>query len=153
MEVIAGDTKRVSGFTLIELLVTIAVVAILATVAVPSFQSLLERNQFAVEYNQVLSGLYYARSEAIKRRENVTAAVSQVDGSWQLVVTDSASNQLMVTEGEDDEVAVPSGSVTFNDLGRRDSCTDWASCTFDITSGSESETMGINVTGRISKSS
>lgn len=65
-----------SGFTLIELLVTIAVVAILATLAVPSFQGVMMRNRAASEANQVLSLLMLARSEAIKRNTSVSLCPS-----------------------------------------------------------------------------
>ncbi|MDI5983510.1 GspH/FimT family pseudopilin [Halomonas sp. M4R5S39] len=154
MEPTAGNDKKRAGFTLVELLVTLAVAVILATVAVPNFRGLLERNQFAIEYNEVLSGFYYARSEAIKRRENVTATISQADGTWRLVVTDSASpaNELMVREGEDGDVSVPSGSVSFNSLGRRDSCSGWEEgCTVTVSSASLTGVIEINVTGRVAK--
>lgn len=139
------------GFTLIELLVAIVVAAILATVAVPSFQGLLARNRLAIEYNAVLSGLHFARSEAIKRRDAVTATIRQADGSWQLVVTDATTAPLMSRAGVGDEVAVPSGAVTFNGLGRRESCSGWTHCLISITSEAESSTLGIGMTGRIVK--
>ncbi len=141
------------GFTLIELLVTLAVAVILATIAVPSFQSLLERNQFAVEYNEVLSGLLYARSEAVTRREKVTATVTQDNGNWRLAVTDSASpaNELLVKKGADEKVTVPIGSITYNSLGRRDSCSEWENCKVTITGASLSASMAINVAGRVEK--
>ena len=41
------------GFTLVELMVTIAVVAILATIAFPSFQSTLRSNRIATAGNEM----------------------------------------------------------------------------------------------------
>ncbi|RUA22883.1 prepilin-type N-terminal cleavage/methylation domain-containing protein [Billgrantia gudaonensis] len=60
---------RQRGFTLIELLVTIAVIVIMATIAIPGFQRMMATNRLNSGYNEILSGLYLARSEAIKRRE------------------------------------------------------------------------------------
>ncbi len=70
MDVARG--RRGTGFTLIELLVTIAVVAILVSLAVPSFREVMMRNRAASEANQVLTLLTLARSEAIKRNTTVS---------------------------------------------------------------------------------
>src|SRR5690554_7951075 len=90
---IVGDLVRNFGFTLIELLVTIAVMAIIATIAVPGFQSMMARNQLASSYNEILSGLYLARSEAIKRRQNVSFEV-MASSPWEyrVYVTDDGSD-------------------------------------------------------------
>lgn len=61
-----------NGFTLIELMVTIAILAIIATIAVPSFQSIIERNRTVTQANNFLSAVQLARSEAVKRRDTVT---------------------------------------------------------------------------------
>lgn len=63
--------RHASGFTAIELMVTVAVLAILAALAVPSFQLLLERWRVREATEGLQSTLYYARSEAIKRGGNV----------------------------------------------------------------------------------
>lgn len=60
------------GFTLIELLVTFAVLAIIVTIAAPSFQELIRNNQVATETNTLISGLQLARSEAVKRGAEVS---------------------------------------------------------------------------------
>lgn len=67
---------RSSGFTLMELLVTIAVVGVLLAIAVPSFQSLFNRNRVATVVNDFLSGLYYARTEGIRKALPATICMS-----------------------------------------------------------------------------
>lgn len=67
---------RNRGFTLIELMVTLAVAAILLTVAVPSFQEFISSNRLTSEANGFMTFLNLARSEAIKSGAPVTLCVS-----------------------------------------------------------------------------
>lgn len=64
------------GLTLIELLIALAIAAILATIALPSFNDLLRRQEINGEANALFSMLYLARSEAIKRNTVVTICKS-----------------------------------------------------------------------------
>lgn len=61
----------VSGFTAIELMVTVAIMAVLATLAAPSFTTLLESWRVRRATEDLRSTLYFARSEAIKRNGGV----------------------------------------------------------------------------------
>jgi type IV fimbrial biogenesis protein FimT len=68
------------GFTLIELLVTLAVAAILLTVAVPNFQMFVVRNRMAAQANELVGALSLARSEAVKQGAQVNVCASS-DGA------------------------------------------------------------------------
>ena len=60
------------GVTLIELMVTVAIIAILAGLAAPSFVRLIASNALATQANSLLADVRLARSEAIKRGHSVT---------------------------------------------------------------------------------
>lgn len=63
--------RTAEGFTLVELMVTVAVLAILTTLAIPSFTTLINSNQLVSQANELVAVMQGARSEAIRRNTRV----------------------------------------------------------------------------------
>ena len=74
------------GISLIETLATLSIAAILAGMAMPGFNSLLMSNRATVLSNNLLTAMYMARAEAVKRNTAVTFCKSNdsssCSGSW-----------------------------------------------------------------------
>jgi type IV fimbrial biogenesis protein FimT len=68
--------NRQRGFTLIELMIAVAILAILLSLAVPSFQDTIRRNQITANTNSLVTSLALARSEATKRGIRVSLCAS-----------------------------------------------------------------------------
>lgn len=62
---------RRRGFTLIELLITVAVVAVILTLAAPSFQQFIILQRLKSIHAQVITDMQYARSESASRGQHV----------------------------------------------------------------------------------
>ncbi|ALS32943.1 type IV fimbrial biogenesis protein FimT [Pseudoalteromonas translucida KMM 520] len=82
--------NKKAGFTLIEMMVVLGIIGILAVVAAPSFSSFIKRDRLVTNANQ-LHGIYkFARSEAIKRDQQVSLIAN--NDQWQ-VKTDIDGSQ------------------------------------------------------------
>lgn len=68
--------KHPGGFSLVELLIVFALAAILLGMAAPSFSALIASNRLTGHINHLAGHLNYARSEAIKNRNNVIVCKS-----------------------------------------------------------------------------
>lgn len=81
--------KRMHGFTLVEAMVVIAIIAIMLTMAVPSFTTMVMNNRLSTQANSLVIAVNLARSEAIKRNANVVLCRSAngtscaASGGWE----------------------------------------------------------------------
>ena len=162
----SGRPARQAGLTLIELLVTLAIIVIMATVAVPGFQSLIASSRLTADHNELLAGLNLARSEAVKRREEVTAVITRLgDSGWRLEIkvddgkalasidcTDTTQTECLLYRNANStpvELSASSaGQVTFNSLGRLVGGTCQS---LGLSHQGASNNIRIGLTGRIGK--
>ncbi|WP_163836204.1 GspH/FimT family pseudopilin [Spartinivicinus ruber] len=85
--------KEIAGFTLVELLITLTVLSITINYAVPSFDSIIRSYKLRAETNNLVSSLYLAKSEAIKRNQTITIGNSgkksnHWDKGWKIYTDD-----------------------------------------------------------------
>ncbi len=107
----------VTGITLVELLTVIAIVAILVVIGVPSYKYINTSYRISSEANGLLGDLQFARAEAIKEGQTVTACVSangtscaDGDTAWQtgwIVFSDVNDDQTVDTGDTVLRVQVP----------------------------------------------
>ena len=112
---------RSSGFSLIELLIGIAIMAILAGLAMPSFQAWLQNTQIRNAAESVQNGLQRARAEAVGRNTNVEFVLG-AGSSWVVQLPDGTNIESRPSSEGSRDVAVavaPLGAttVTFNNFG------------------------------------
>ena len=72
--------KTNSGFTLLELLITVALISIVMAIAIPSMTTFNHNDRLTTNINTLIGHLAYARSEAVKRSQQVSLCVSN-DGA------------------------------------------------------------------------
>lgn len=99
---------RNRGFTLIELLVVVVILGIVAGLGLPSFLETIARNRVVAQHNELMAGLAFARSEAIRRNSTVSmcaanAAQSACQATWgqNWLVWDDINADGSVDAGED----------------------------------------------------
>jgi prepilin-type N-terminal cleavage/methylation domain-containing protein len=84
--------KRSRGFTIIELLIAIAIVAILATLATPSFRDYIDKSHVRGATEAIYEQLQYARSQSLKRSVPIIVNFSANNTStWHLGITDKSA--------------------------------------------------------------
>ncbi|MBX3692088.1 GspH/FimT family pseudopilin [Dokdonella sp.] len=117
---------RPRGFTLLELLITIAVVAILAGLALPSFREFRIRMNVSDATNGLVHALSLARTEAVKRGRpmSVEPVVAGWSSGWVVRCYACAGNPPTSDEqvsefNKDPQYAVTSSAATveFNAAG------------------------------------
>ncbi|MDF2076917.1 GspH/FimT family pseudopilin [Pseudomonas mendocina] len=142
------------AFTLIELMVTLAVLAVVISLAAPSFSNMLQENRLAAMSNELQGALQLARSEAVKRRANVTLCRSNADQTACDNETDWAGGWIMTAGTEVLKVwdpiqgvvvTGPNSGIVFRNNGMA-SAQSWT-VTHSSCTGQQKRTISVNATG------
>lgn len=99
------------GFTLIELMVTIAILAIVLGIAIPSFSNVLSSNRVDTVSQELYGAMQLARSEAVKRTESIRVCKSNASWTECSNGTDWSVGWLMVADSEVLKVWQPGSGV------------------------------------------
>jgi len=115
-------SRRQAGLTLIEIIIAVAVLAILTTLAVPSYRAWIQNSQIRTAAESILNGLQTARAEAVKR--NVRTEFEIGAGSdWSIKLMPAGDVIQSRSSGEGSANAQlatqPAGAsrITFNGMG------------------------------------
>lgn len=106
------------GFSLVEMLVTVAIFGILLAFAAPAVQEMIAGQRVRNAATELYESLIYARSEAIKRAENVTFVTDGFVAGWD-IETASEADPIRVQGPFDNVTFDPADAdIAFNRLGR-----------------------------------
>lgn len=109
-----------SGFTLVELVVTLAIMAILVLIALPSFSTTLANYRARSFATDLYVALIKTRSEAIKR--NADVQISPAEDGWQsgwvITPADNDSNIIDSSTGRAGVTVTGLSDVKYNSAGR-----------------------------------
>jgi type IV fimbrial biogenesis protein FimT len=115
--------KKASGFSLIELMVVIAIAAVLAALAVPSFQGMVASSNLTSTTNDLVATFARARSDAIRRGKRVTVCMSSdgatctTSGAWTqgwIMFNDGNHAAAGATVESSTDITIVSGALTNN---------------------------------------
>jgi type IV fimbrial biogenesis protein FimT len=73
--------KKPCGYGLVELLIALTILAITASIAIPTLEQLLENQRKTQTLNQMIGALGYTRSAAVFSRMNTSLCAGQADCS------------------------------------------------------------------------
>lgn len=160
--------NRMKGLTIVELMMTLAIVSILVMVAIPGMTTYVKNDRLRSNVNALIGHLAYARSEAVKRSQQVSICASNDSTScsgtwndgWILYADADGNNSLSAGEeilrvhetlGTDNTLAATGIgtqiSYDYRGFARAGSVGSLQLC--DDRSGPHGRTINITTTGRV----
>ena len=157
--------KKNSGFTLLELIITVALISIVTTFAIPSITTFTKNDRLTTNINTLVGHLGLARSESIKRSQQVSVCAStdnsSCGGNWEdgwlvyadtnndgsLNGTDEILRVQQALEGANTITTAIGNQVTYDNRGFATVTGSMLLC--DDRSGDFGKTITITATGRV----
>lgn len=142
---------KLSGFTLVELLITIIIVAILTSLAIPSFREFIAGQRIRTASFDIMATLVLARSEAIKRNTNVTITpATGVDWTtgWTVDVSGTTLSQQSALPGLTITCTGDCNPITYTGNGRPPAGATATSFEISSTSNTSVRCISIDLGGR-----
>jgi type IV fimbrial biogenesis protein FimT len=114
----ALTVRKSSGFTFMELVITLAVAAVVTSMALPSLSSLTRNTRVKQTATDMLMTLAYARNEAINRNAQVSVvAFGSWNAGWQVIAGGTPLRQTALS-GEVTVGGPAASTLTYNPDGR-----------------------------------
>lgn len=136
---------RHSGFTLVELLVVLAVAAVLAMLAAPSFVRIMATQRLKAAASNLQVSLIRARSEGLKQNTNIAVTpltANQWTAGWTIV--NATNNTVIATYSPVAALTITGpATVTYQGSGR---ITATASPTFKLSSPQITDVRCVSIT-------
>jgi type IV fimbrial biogenesis protein FimU len=137
---------------LVELVIVVVIVGIFAALAIPSFTSMIHKNNVTTTANELYDLLQYARGEAVTRGTGITmSAAGSSNSAWNGDITVILTTQGTVlreigTGGLQTGVAITTatGSIVFSSTGSASPATCF---TFTYTGDTSIQTQYVGVLG------
>lgn len=141
--------RQSKGFTMIELIVTLAVLAILIGIAIPSYNSLMPRYRLNGAARQVATDLMKARMQAVKLSTNVTVTFNGTTDSYTISNTSSGGSYSETFNIKTHYSGVELSSTGTPEFHPRGTLTNANPVTVTLTNSSGSKQVEVNIAGRV----
>jgi type IV fimbrial biogenesis protein FimT len=133
------------GFTMTEMLVSVAIAALLATLAVPAFNGIIASQRAQVAASDLYVALAKTRSHAIALNNTVTLKpkAGNYQNGWQTL---DPNNNVLDDHAAETAVTIVAPTVTFTASGRLPAGTPAPMFQISTTSGSTTDHQCVSVT-------
>lgn len=157
--------STMNGFTFIELLITMAIVAIMLVLAVPSFKTSMMNQRILTQTTALLGALNYARNTALSGNMNMkvcpvgdvssTTCGADWGAGWMVVTAPTSGSPAILqshrTGSLDSVITSTTTALTFDARGLSTTNTHFTLC--DTRGGSYARSLEVRSTGFVQYSS